>query len=324
MDISEVCASTAPRRAEVAEYLCASTCWNQRRLKLFSRVIQETTPGFNSRPRNQKAVVSVHKVLPLNERKSKASEFKHTDSTLVIFPNCAGNVDQEFIPRGQTVNQQYYREFLQSLYWESRPKTSAIMSEKWLTDSPVPAHTAVTMQQVLAFKEHGCIYPYSPLPRYDPILIFSCFENKIVLTRAPFSECPWTSESTVRHPTQNTPPPKKSSRGAYCFNVNNWPVAKTRNLTNFKGTNMASKREISYFIMDSVQELRIRSSIPTRVRHAQLDVLFHKTGRLYNDLHSCFTSARSPSRPRSSGRLYALRYVVVFLSSYKHNALITS
>jgi hypothetical protein len=50
----------------------------------------------------------------------------NTKSTLVIFLDCAGNVDQgfippgnvdqEFIPPGETVNQQYYREFLQSLY----------------------------------------------------------------------------------------------------------------------------------------------------------------------------------------------------------------
>jgi hypothetical protein len=39
----------------------------------------------------------------------------NTERTLVIFPNCVGN-DKEFIPPGQTVNQHYYREFLQSLY----------------------------------------------------------------------------------------------------------------------------------------------------------------------------------------------------------------
>jgi len=46
VDIGEDYPSTALRRAEVAEYLCASTCLSQRRLKSFSRVIQETTPGF--------------------------------------------------------------------------------------------------------------------------------------------------------------------------------------------------------------------------------------------------------------------------------------
>jgi hypothetical protein len=70
--------------------------------------------GLNSKPRNQTAVVSVHKVRPLNERENKV--ILKTKSTLVIFPDCAANVDQEFIPPGQTVNQHYCREFLQSLY----------------------------------------------------------------------------------------------------------------------------------------------------------------------------------------------------------------
>jgi len=83
---------------------------------------------------------------------------------LIRFFDANGIVHKEFVPPGQTVNQQFYLKVSKRL-WDSVQKKRPEMwsSGDWfLHHDNAPAHTALSVQQFLAKKQHDG-YPSSSL-----------------------------------------------------------------------------------------------------------------------------------------------------------------
>jgi hypothetical protein len=96
------------------------------------------------------------------------SKFK---AMLIVFFDIQGIVTAEWVPSGQTVNQQYYLEVLMKLCERVRRKRPELWRNGWiLHQDNAPAHNALSMKQFLAnhitVLEHP---PYSlrllPLPK---------------------------------------------------------------------------------------------------------------------------------------------------------------
>ena len=84
---------------------------------------------------------------------------------LIVFFDIQGNVVAEWVRSGQTVNQQFYTEFLTKLRERVGRKRPELWRNGWiLYQHNAPDHNALTVQQFLANKiitvlEHT---PYSP------------------------------------------------------------------------------------------------------------------------------------------------------------------
>jgi len=76
------------------------------------------------------------------------SKFK---ATLIVFFDIQGIVMAEWVPSGQTVNQQYYIEILTKLRECMRRKRPELWRNRWiLHQDNVPAHNALSVKQFLA------------------------------------------------------------------------------------------------------------------------------------------------------------------------------
>ena len=85
---------------------------------------------------------------------------------LIVFFDMEGVVHYEYIPQGQTVNQQFYLEVLKCLRLvvsRNRPQKRAAGTWELHHDN-VPAHTAYSIQVFLA--SHGI--PVDQQPPYSP------------------------------------------------------------------------------------------------------------------------------------------------------------
>ena len=98
--------------------------------------------------------------------------------------------DSEFLPQGQTINQQVYKEILQLLLRSGREKRRELWQDKsWLLHhANAPAHKALTIRQLLAEKNITVLEqpPYSPdlalcdflfPPKLMGIIKGTCFEG---------------------------------------------------------------------------------------------------------------------------------------------------
>ena len=85
---------------------------------------------------------------------------------LITFFDHQGMVHHEFVPKGQTVNQHFYKEVLTRLVNKIRQKRRASWAGKtWiLHHDNAPAHTALSVKQFLVSKEITTLHhpPYSP------------------------------------------------------------------------------------------------------------------------------------------------------------------
>lgn len=109
---------------------------------------------------------SMHWKTPSSPRAKKArmsrSKFK---AMLIVFFDIQGIVMAEWVPSGQTVNQQYYKQVLEKLRERVRKKRPELWKNGWiLHQDNAPAHNALSVKQFLASKnitvlEHP---PYSP------------------------------------------------------------------------------------------------------------------------------------------------------------------
>jgi hypothetical protein len=76
------------------------------------------------------------------------SKFK---AMLIVFFDIQGIVMTEWVPSGQTVNQQYYLEVLTKLRESVRRKRPELWRNSWiLHQDNAPAHNALSMKQCLA------------------------------------------------------------------------------------------------------------------------------------------------------------------------------
>jgi hypothetical protein len=86
-------------------------------------------------------------------------------SMLVIFFDCEGTVHQEFVPPGQTMNQNYYLEVLKRLREHvHRKRPERWRNQDWfLRHDNAPAHNALSVQRFLAAKNMAVV-PHAPYP----------------------------------------------------------------------------------------------------------------------------------------------------------------
>ena len=90
---------------------------------------------------------------------------------------------KEFVPPGQTVNQQFYLKVLKRLrdsVWKKRPEM--LSSGDWfLHHNNAPAHTALSVQQSLAKNNMTVIPhpPYSPDLAPHDFFLFCCMKGRM-------------------------------------------------------------------------------------------------------------------------------------------------
>ena len=84
----------------------------------------------------------------------------------ITFFDVRGIVHGEFLPQGQTINQQVYKEILRLLLRSVREKRRELWQDKsWLLHhDSAPAHNALNIRQLLAEKNMAVLEqpPYSP------------------------------------------------------------------------------------------------------------------------------------------------------------------
>jgi hypothetical protein len=106
---------------------------------------------------------------------------------LVTFSDCEGTVHQEFVPRGQTVNQHYCLDVLK----RSREQVHRKRPERWrnqdwlLHHDSAPAHTALSVQRFLAAKNMAVVPhpPYSPYLAPCDFFLFPRMKSKLKVRR---------------------------------------------------------------------------------------------------------------------------------------------
>ena len=92
---------------------------------------------------------------PTSPRPNKARQSKSKVKVLLItFFDVSGIVHSEFLPQGQTINQQVYKEILRLLLRSVREKRRELRQDKsWLLHhANAPAHKALSIRQFLAEK----------------------------------------------------------------------------------------------------------------------------------------------------------------------------
>ena len=85
---------------------------------------------------------------------------------LICFSDSEGIVHTESVPQGQTVNQFYYREILESLRTRVVRVRPSIADNWMLHHDNVPCHMAISLIEFLAKKG----IPVVPQPPYSPHL----------------------------------------------------------------------------------------------------------------------------------------------------------
>ena len=91
---------------------------------------------------------------PKKARKIR-SKFK---AMLIVFFDILGIVMAEWVPSGQTENQQYYIEVLTKLHERVRRKRPELCRNGWiLHQDNAPAHNALSVKQFLATKISLCL-----------------------------------------------------------------------------------------------------------------------------------------------------------------------
>ena len=99
-------------------------------------------------------------------RQKKARMSKSKIKTLLHFFDSQGVVHKKFVPQGQAVNEQYYREVLERLR-ERVHRVRPEIADTWvLHHDNAPCHTAISLNEFLAKKGISVV----PQPPYSPDL----------------------------------------------------------------------------------------------------------------------------------------------------------
>jgi len=98
---------------------------------------------------------------------------------LICFFDIKGLVHFEFVPQGQTVNQQFFLEVLKRLRDAVRRKSPKLwQSGEWLLHQDnAPAHTALSAHQFLTKNGMTTASHPPPTPQTWHPAIFSCFQE---------------------------------------------------------------------------------------------------------------------------------------------------
>ena len=127
--------------------------------------LQVTNPGFMGM--NQKQSLSHHSgIVQIHRDRKKRDKVGRMRSILVVFFDSMGIVYHEYAPRGQTVNQKYYKSVLERLRENMRKKRPALWRDRnWiLHHDNVLAHRAFSIIEFLAKFQ----IPVLPQPPYSP------------------------------------------------------------------------------------------------------------------------------------------------------------
>jgi len=89
-------------------------------------------------------------IAPKETRMSKSE----TKTMLIYFFDCQGVVHKEFVPQGQTVNKQHYREVLERLRKRVHRVRPEIAATWMLHHDNAPCHTAISVNEFLAKKRY--------------------------------------------------------------------------------------------------------------------------------------------------------------------------
>jgi len=110
--------------------------------------------------------------LPIpHDQKFPSVEIKSQNNVADFF-DIRGIIKFEFVPTGQTVNQVYYLEVLERLRENVRRKRPEIFANNsWILHHNAPAHTALTVRELLATKQITMLEH----PAYSPDLAPSDF-----------------------------------------------------------------------------------------------------------------------------------------------------
>ena len=114
---------------------------------------------FRVRSRNQTIKFGVaHKQLTALEERTSKSKNRFM---LICFFDSQGVVHKEFVPKGQTVNRQYYRELLER-FRKRVHRVRAEIADTWtLHHDNALCHTAISVKEVLT-KKGIPVVPQSP------------------------------------------------------------------------------------------------------------------------------------------------------------------
>ena len=123
-------------------------------------------------PGDKATITSMEKCIISKTKKGEASHIK-CETTLICFSDIKGLVHFEFIPQGQTVNQQFCLEVLKRLQDAVQRKRPELwLSGDWLLHHDnTPAHTVLSVQQSLT--ENGMTT--ASHPTFSPDLVPSAF-----------------------------------------------------------------------------------------------------------------------------------------------------
>jgi len=98
-------------------------------------------------------------------KESKNEQIKNQNHTNLLFDS-QGVVHKEFVPQGQTVNKQYYHEFLERLRKRVHRARPEIADTWMLHHGNAPCHTAISVNEFLT-KKGSSVFPQPP---YSPDL----------------------------------------------------------------------------------------------------------------------------------------------------------
>ena len=134
---------------------------------------------------------------------------------LITFFDVRGIVHSEFLPQGQTISQQVYKEILRRLLRSVREKRRELWQDKsWLLHHDnAPAHNALSILQFLAEKNIAVLEqpPYSPdlapcdfflFPKLKGIIKGTRFEGVEAIKRAVTTELRGIPEQSFQQCTE--------------------------------------------------------------------------------------------------------------------------
>jgi hypothetical protein len=122
---------------------------------------------FSIRSENEEAIDALEGIHFTENEKSK-NEQVECDAVMIVFFNIRGEIMNEFVLEGRTVNQKYYLEVLTKLGEEVGKKRSDLWKKKsWILQQAIaPANNALEVKQ---FSSDRCI-PVVKHPLYSPDL----------------------------------------------------------------------------------------------------------------------------------------------------------